>query len=464
MLTIGQSLFICITAFVVLQVLSRGKGVLTGLSMAYLFALYLQHLPGAYVHWLRPQFFEENFSTRIGIHLTAIGSVAFVFGVAVVRWRALYQRRFIPAGPLQAVADPPFLRFCLLFGWLTVLAVTYVFANVPSIGAALSQAGNIWILAVLLGFLGTLQQRDLPGMLRWLAALAVYPLFILFRAGFLSFGSTSVIIVACVTIVSLKTSKAAWLGLLGFCTLCFFGFLSYYLQRTDFRESLSKNPTLAERAARVSRMVTDFGMFDPDNPKHMSALNERLNQNQFVGMTFRRIEVGQTKFVEWRSMKEGLQALIPRLIWPGKPTFGGNAALIKELAGFEIGEGTTFGPGQVLELYACFGTSSLVIGFFLFGLWYGWLDAKVLHALRSRDWTAALLWFPLAVAINQPLSTVAELAGNTAAAFVAALGWRWLWKQWSQTRGLAPPQTTSSTQLPRPYRGSKSPRPGSGQF
>jgi hypothetical protein len=73
---------------------------------------------------------------------------------------------------------------------------------------------------------------------------------------------------------------------------------------------------------------------------------------------------------------------------------------------------------------------SLIGGFFVYGLFYGWLDQKAAKALRRHDYGGSFIWFLPAMGMLAPLASLAEIMGNVAAAFMAAYGWQWLWRKW----------------------------------
>src|SRR5262249_44840941 len=99
-------------------------------------------------------------------------------------------------------------------------------------------------------------------------------------------------------------------------------FVAYMGQRAGIRELVwEKQASLTERIERVSRIVSDFHLLDPTSPADLVALDDRLNQNNLVGLAMTRIETG------WAQLAHGatvpIWALVPRAIWPEKPDVGG---------------------------------------------------------------------------------------------------------------------------------------------
>jgi Ca2+/Na+ antiporter len=327
---------------------------------------------------------------------------------------------------LQQGGISRFAVYCLWGGWIVVWVTTYL-GRIPSLGAAIEKGGNVWILGVLIGFLASFQQRRLGRSLLWLAALSVYPLYVLIWGGFLSFGSTSVFVVMSALLVMLKSHVRAYAGVVLFSVFCFLAFMSYFQNREETRANAREGAGLEQRVARSALIITELEWFDSSNLGQLTALDMRLNQNQFVGMAAQNIASGRVSFLHGRSVWQGLQALVPRALWAEKPIFAGSSQLIRELTDFEVNETTTYGTGLVMDFYVNFGVPSLVVGFLLFGFAYGWIDRNAAAALQGGEFGRAILWFLPGVAMNAPLDSIAEVVGSIAAALVGAYGWRYAW-------------------------------------
>ena len=413
---------ICVAAFFILVWHSRLAGVSLGLPIAFLFAMLLQYLPGAFAHVVRRDFFEDSSATEIGLRFTAIGTVCFVLGVVLAqRLMGKVPGKFDTRW-LYLDGTTRFAVHCYFGGWTMVIVALYL-GRIPSLGAALDHGATIWILGVMIGILAAVQKGQPGQLLLWLAALSVYPLVVLIHSGFLSFGSTSVFVVMASLLMLTKRHVRAYAFLVLFSVICFLLFLSYYQNRGGIREAVWGGASLQERTARCTAIISDFAWFHSDNPNQLRALDERLNQSQFAGMAAQKIESRGIAFLHGRSIWEGLQALVPRALWPGKPIFAGSSQLIRDFTDFQVNDTTTFGVGQVMEFYINFGIPSLVAGFLLFGFAYGWIDRKAATALMGGEYHRVIMWFLLGIAMNAPLASISEILGNVAAAVVAGYGW-----------------------------------------
>jgi hypothetical protein len=420
--SISSSICICIAAlFCLLWVLRRDR-VSLGLPFAYLSALLLIHVPGALANASGADFLTDSDLVAIGIHFTAIGAGCFVLGVVLAR--SITRRQ--PIGRPAVRHD--FWLFCVLGGWFVTYALS-PFGKIPSLGAAIEKGGAIWMLGVMLGLRSALPRGDVKWASIWLGALMVFPVMMLLLEGFLSYGSTAVIIACSILAIS---TRSYWRVFVGIAVAGFLGltlFANYYQARDRLRSVIASNASMNVRTAVVMDMFANFKALDPTDPTALSALDERLNQNYFVGLAAARIEAGQVDYLYGRSVRDALFAVVPRFLWPDKPVFGGSPAVVSEMTGLSLSPTTSFGVGNVMEFQINFGTPGVVIGFLLLGWLIGTLDLKAAIAESRGDAGKTILCFLPAAALIQPNGSMVELAGGAAAAVVAAYGWDWAWKQ-----------------------------------
>jgi hypothetical protein len=209
-------------------------------------------------------------------------------------------------------------------------------------------------------------------------------------------------------------------------------FVNYFAHRDDIRAATWGGAPLEERIGVVTDAFNQFELVDPTNEKHKIAIDERLNQNFFVGRSAQRIEEGQVNYLYGRSAWEALLSTIPRALWPDKPVFGGSPKIVAEMTGLELDPTTSWGIGNVMEFYINFGIGGLIVGFLLLGWALRTLDRKAAAAEIRGDLGRAILFFLPGAALIQPGGSMVELTGGTAAALIAAYGWKWAWTEWQR--------------------------------
>src|ERR1700683_3270698 len=327
-------IFICLAALFWLLRLLRKAGVSLGLPVAYLYSLLLIHVPGAFAHIVGRDFLRHSDLIEIGMSFVALGSTCFVAGV----WLG---RSLTPRVSIHPEADRPcFWWFCLLGGWSLIYGLSPLY-QIPSVSAAVEKGGGLWMLGVMLGLRAACKSGDHKRIAIWLGALMVYPVLMLLLGGFLSYGSAAIIIVCAVLTISTRSYRFVVVGITIFVFLSLSVFVNYYAHRNDIREKVWGGAPLEARMDSVTDTIRGFEWFDPSNRKHLTALDERLNQNYFVGLAARRIQVGLADYLNGDSVWEGLLSLVPRILWPDKPVFGGSPQIVSKMTGLHFSPTTS---------------------------------------------------------------------------------------------------------------------------
>jgi hypothetical protein len=417
------SIIVCIgSLFFLVAMLRRGQMSL-GIPIAYLANLLLLHVPGAVTQALAagsPGLTPVKY-TRTGIIFTAIGCVSFIFGV----WLGRNRRPQVVAQP---AARSLYWRYCVLGGGLCSV-VSYL-VNIPSIGAVFTRGGPIWMIGVMFGLMSASKLRDRTKILRWLAILIAYPILMLLFGGFLSYGAMAVIIVLSALAVTARNAWRVGASSLVLLVLGISLFLSYFQHRPEIRAAVWGGGDTDARVNASFAALQDVRLFDVSDPAHLYAFDQRLNQNYFAGLAADRIDAGAVDYLYGRSVWEGIQALVPRALWPDKSVTAGSPKVVSEMTGLTLAAGTSFGVGNVMEFQINFGIPGLVIGFVLLGWALGWLDRKAAAANISGNLGDVFLFFLPAIALIQPNGSIVELMSGAAAAIAAGYGWRWAWNRW----------------------------------
>ena len=417
-------------AFVVLMLLLRRTNLSLGLPLAYLFLLLLIHLPGAWAQSIAGGLLQGYYYTDLGMRITAVGTVCFVIGVFCALGRRRPDAGFAPA------ERSSFALFCLVAGWAFTFGLSFL-NSISSLGAALHEAGAIWILGGVIGLRDALKRKSPPALALWVGVLTAYPIVILARAGFLNYGISAVILV--VSSIAIATRRFWRLALASVVVLILglSAFVTYFEGRTEIRQSVWGGESLHERAASILDVASHAHIINPGSLDDLGALNARLNQNYFVGIAADRLDGGVSDYLRGRSLREGVEALVPRATWSNKQVVAGSGSMVAEATGLELDTGTSWGVGNVMELYINFGWPGIVIGFVVLGFVITWLDKRAAQADRRGDFGGALLYFLPCVALLQPGGSFVEMTSGAAAALIAAIAWRMAWFYWVGRRKVA---------------------------
>ena len=182
--------------------------------------------------------------------------------------------------------------------------------------------------------------------------------------------------------------------------------------------------SIGDRLSRVTDSFRNFEWLDLSNFRHRKAIDDRLNQNAFIGVAVARLELGAVEYASGETLGKVAMGLIPRVFWPDKPAVGGGGSVVHDFTGIEFAEGTSFGAGQVFEFYVNFGSLGVIGGFLLYGWLIGRMDLSVIKYLRQGDQRRFLLWFLPGLALLSSGGNLLEIVVGTVSSAITALQYR----------------------------------------
>jgi len=284
-------------------------------------------------------------------------------------------------------------------------------------GSITSAGGNLAVVGLCL-LAGSWRRRGIASRSRLIVGALSFPLITAASAGFIGFGVTALVQAGSffVRVVRLRWWSLAvapvlvWLGLSVYVT--------YMAARNDIRKQVWGGSGLTRRVETFARVFAGAQLFDPWNAEHLYAIAGRLNQNGLVGRAIRFMEQEKTEPAYGETLAIAAVAWIPRVLWPGKPVFGGSGNLVSKYTGMTFDKDTAVGVGNVLESYINFGMAGIGLGFFVFGAIVRHLDFRAGAALRcGRTWDY-VFYHLVGISALQPGNTWAEAVGSCAAAAV----------------------------------------------
>lgn len=407
-----------LAALVVWAIRKPGEG--GTLTLAYFLVLSLIHVPGALI-------FVDPFAavpgagaSLVGFQMTVIGLTAFVSGAILSRsWNRL---PFANTNSVQAVQPKSFEGI----GWtifLTGVASYFVLLPlatlIPSLTSIVAALGTSIVVGLWLRLYGAALTGDRHRTLTTLAILPLLPIATLVNGGFIGFGVCWAI--SAVAFLFVITHRKRWF-FVSAPFVIFFSlslFVTYMGQRTGIRDLFwNQHAGIVERLDRISTLVTQFQVLDLADQDHIAALNDRLNQNYFVGTGILRHESGAVDLLHGATVSP--LALIPRAVWADKPAVGGGGDVVSLFTGISLSRTSSFGVGQVLEFYMDFGLPGVIGGFFILGFILRWLDFGIARALAAGNMRGFLTRSMIGVSMLQPGGNLVEVMVAVVASFLAA--------------------------------------------
>ena len=406
-----ELLLYCLLFWVLMRITQVWRHV-GGLSVAFFLTTSLNCVPGALANVGGTPTDPMYQQTYLGFAATLIGLTAFCVGTLIAR--------LVPSQPVKAGSKPK-LKVYNRVSWRMIGAGAFCYFvliplsfKVPSLTSLVSPLGTLMIL----GFWVKLYAIPPTGgggrVAKIFAMLPALPASTVVAGGFLNYGTNWMV---SVVTFQFTRSRARWLYYSVAPVVLFLGlslFVSYMAQRAYIRElAFENNPSLMAVADRSSRIFTDFKFLDLSSPEQKAALNVRLNQNLLIADAIQRHEEGLTRLAYGATMP--LWALIPRVVWPGKPSIGGGGDVVSKYTGIIFAQGTSVGAGQVLEFYVNFGYAGIVAGYMLFGFILMRIDGAAMCALADGDSRRLL-------AVAMPGLAMINPGGNLLEIMVAVVG------------------------------------------
>jgi len=387
------------------------------LTLAYFVGLSLIHVPGVLPFAGSALALGDAAETRLGFEMTLAGMAAFVIGAAATATIAMPRlRQHLPALAWRCEGIGWRLLAIGAIGQFVVIPLSFAVPSLTSIASALA---TLLIVGSWLLLLASVDRRQGWKTAALLGLLPALPLATLVGGGFLGYGVYWVLSIVCFLFVI--SPRRGWFyaaaplaALLGLSL-----FVTYAGQRSAIRELVwIEHAGLLDRLERVSRLVTEFEAFDLDSAAQVTALDDRLNQNRFVGVAMMRYQHGDSELAYGATVP--LWALVPRAVWPDKPAVGGGLDVVSRFTGIRFGANTSVGAGQVLEFFVNFGNAGVVIGFFGLGMLLMRLDLGIARALAAGDVGALLVSAMPGLTLLQPGGNVLEILVACAAAYLCA--------------------------------------------
>ena len=438
----------CLAAYVLFRHWRCGRGV--GLLLTYLFSLASIHFLAPIAHllpWFEP---VRGFDlTPEGLRQSTLALLGFAIGFEIVTLR---QRTTDEPGDAGAgrtgIATHSLINLYLLSG-IGLYTLSIFAGGLPFMTAVVSTGATLVAVSVALKCWESWRAGAISRMWLWLCLTLAFPLITVVTQGFLGYGFVAVLVVASF-VASLQ--RLRWQTVVAGLLLVYGGlsiYVTYMRDRGQIRDVVWGGEAVNTRFSQLQATFLEIEWFDPRNPQHLLRIDTRLNQNHLLGSSVAFLEEGSTEYAAGTTLTDALIALIPRALWPDKPTIGGSGDVVTRYTGIRFAFGTSVGVGQVMELYVNFATPGVILGFVVFGVLVTVVDRRAAASLARNDLRTFGLWYMPGLSLLQVGGAIAEVTATAA----ASLALMFILHTFAAKRG-----TTVSLELARD--GSLDDRPG----
>jgi len=422
---LSQLLTVWIAVFALLAYVNFRRSRQTGfLIYSYLVLFFLNHWFGALAHALPWNPFDDV-NTAIGFQQSTYGLIALAVGALVMPG---YRPRGQPDFEVRRAEDGLRRRFeaervaqYYFFIGISSWIISYTsLADVPGTTALISAGKQVLIFAICLKCWIGWRSGNRLKFVGWLALSLAFPVVTTLGSGFLGYGIAIVI-----TVFAFVATfyRPRWRLVAASIVAVYLGlslYIGYAKSREALRETVWGGENIEKRINAGLDMLRDIEPFSLWNESHLIFVDLRLNQNGLVGAATR-YTPDVAPFLYGKTIYDAVLALIPRAVWPDKPSTAGSGDYVSQQTGILFAEGTSVGMGQVLEFYINFGTAGVVVGFLLLGMAFRHMDDRLFGSMSRADWNGAALWFVVGTSALQVGGALAEISAAMMAGAVLTL-------------------------------------------
>ena len=400
----------------------------SGLVASFCFQMWMLYWLGAVIHAFPWAELPDTEHVVLGFQQATWGIAAFAFG-AIVAGPALGGGMLgkgvpqtVPDG-FQVEMDPAKARRYIKIGLIFYFVLQPTIGGITGLNAVVAAASQLVVTGCCLQSWTAWNRYGKAGLLRTLPQALVIPMVTVVGRGFMSYG---VLAVSTIMIFVAQFFRPRWILVAGGLISLYLGltvYVSYMRDRDEIRNVVwySEDRSYSTRLKTAWHTASTLDLFDPRNDDQLGYIDGRLNQDGLVGTAVDNLSISG-EFLKGSSIGDAALGMIPRMIWRNKPITGGSGGLVAKLTGLEFAKGTSVGVGPVLEFYGNFGTTGVLIGFFVLGALISALDFCAGVYLRLGNWTMFTCFFLVGIScLNVSGSLVEITAGAMASVVVAVL-------------------------------------------
>jgi hypothetical protein len=354
----------------------------------------------------------EHAATLAGFETTGYAMAGLLAGYLIAVLLTPAGRPPVPSG--EAPSDPSQLPVIYIVGGLALYFVMGKLFSGLGFDAVVSSGFRLAIAGFCLQwFLCWKAGRTRQAHLTLLLSLVI-PFLTVSLAGFMGYGVVACMTIACFVGVFYRP-RWVFAGAAGVVLVLGLSLYPTYMSvRDGIRKAVWGEDTFSARLEQMERLINEWQWFDAENKKQLTSIDDRVNQNILIGRAVPRLAEGVVDYGRGKTLWNALVALIPRVIWPGKPQFAGSGTLVSEYTNIEFDKATSVGIGHVMELYVNFGIPGVFLGYLLLGALLGFLDTRCADHLLAGNWKQFTLLFLIGQAFLQVGGNFAEATSSAA--------------------------------------------------
>lgn len=394
----------------------------TGLLLSYVLSLAALHWFATFLYLLPWSPETSIAATTEGMYQSVVAMAGLLIGAEIF---AAIRRRRPPV--LEGLEDsdqivaPRLVNVYLATGIVLYILLFSPLGRIASLRSLVATGSTLLAVGVALKCWNAWKMRRPSTLALWIAATTAFPLLTVVVQGFLGAGFAAMVVVfSFIAAVRRPSWRAVVLALV----MAYAGlsiYVTYMRDRGEIRDLVWNGASTNERVSRLQETLVMTEWFNPSDHDHIKRVNQRLNQNVFVGAAVLYMAEGWVPFAGGTTLIDALWALVPRAFWPEKHVFAGSGDMVSTYTGFKFGPDTSVGIGQVMECYVNFGTPGVLFGFIVIGFLIVLADGSGWECLHRGDPSRFLMWYLPGLSLLQVGGALSEVTATALASFIVAV-------------------------------------------
>lgn len=374
--------------------------------------------------YLLPWYEVADIYTLVQLRVSTLSFIFFVIGCIVLSQYVVKKNPFVlNNSPIHRPANRYLLRIYILTGTSLWFILSPIIHGIPTATALVSSGKFLVISAVYLVYFKYILKRRIATSNVFLGTISIFaPLIVVFSIlteGFVGYGITLLVIILTFASKFIYPKRKLIIPSIIFIYLGLTFYQTYMRDRPEIRTLVWGDAPYSERIFQLWATFTDIEWFDPLDVDHLDMINNRLGQKSLFGRVIINLQEGRVPYAYGKTFLDAIKALVPRVLWSGKPVYVGDTRTVSFYTGLDFPEGTSVGLGPSFEVYVNFGIVGLMFWKVLIGIIVGIIDYMLWVCLISGDFRKFVLWFMPGLAILQT-GTLVEMFSSTGAALVLA--------------------------------------------
>jgi hypothetical protein len=313
------------------------------------------------------------------IQLVLCGMLAYVIAAYWVYPVLIGQSPMPHPRFLALLTDPGWCEARQIAGWrmfwvgVASLVLNPVVFSLPTIKALWTVMGGLAETGLLLVCLASIGRERYSQIVGAFVLLAMYSMLYAALGGHIGSQFLKTGLLACIVLFCNSTRPTRVVVLVVCIVLAFFPYQQWMAGRKRLRSAIGESVSLSKRIEITVDIFLNVEPIQVEGEEVANAYAKRGDYSPLLA-TAMQYTPDRQPFAYGTTLLEGFTAIIPRALWPDKPYRVGGNALVSQYTGLHFDTATSVAVTYPFEFYVNFGREGVIVGLFVLGLLFGWME------------------------------------------------------------------------------------------